>query len=164
MTYATIYAYTEKYSPAWNWPFSHILSHMMTVKPDWRVRKCGQGQVPTSGRCSACGSPFHLSFNRSRYPFNRLHMRSALRIGCAMRPNRERLLKKHRHYYPSFHSRLGWAWHPEEIPSVWLQGRLLTFRKEVLMRLLIEIEMATMDSIVQLATFSATVLWVQAYP
>ena len=46
---------------------------------------------------------------------------------------------------------------------MWLRSRQLTFRKEALMRLPIEIEMATIDSIVVVATFSATVLGVQAY-
>ena len=39
----------------------------------------------------------------------------------------------------------------------------MTFRKEALTKLLIEIEMATIDSIVEVATVSATVLGVQAY-
>ena len=37
-------------------------------------KKCGQGQVPTSGRCRACGSPFHLRSNHSRCPFNKKKM------------------------------------------------------------------------------------------
>ena len=37
-------------------------------------KKCRQGQVPTSGRCRACGSPFHLRSNHSRCPFNKKKM------------------------------------------------------------------------------------------
>ena len=44
------------------------------------------------------------------------------------------------------------SWHILQFPP--------SFRKEVLMRLLLEIEMATIDSIVQLGTFSAIVLGV----
>ena len=40
---------------------------------------------------------------------------------------------------------------------------LVDFQKEALTRLLIEIEMATIDVIVEVGTFSATVLEVQAY-
>ena len=39
----------------------------------------------------------------------------------------------------------------------------MTFRKEVLMRLPIEIKMAAIDLIIEVATFSAIVLGVQAY-
>ena len=39
----------------------------------------------------------------------------------------------------------------------------MTFRKEALTRLLIKIEIATIDSIIEVVTFSATVTGVQAY-
>ena len=46
---------------------------------------------------------------------------------------------------------------------MWLRGLQLTFRKEALTRLPIEIEMAMIDLIVEVAAFLATVLGVQAY-